>query len=149
MEQQLNLNIILCEKYENDSVINICNRIKTNPEHKADFTIVTFWNCVGNLTCGEFGAHYYITQMSKEEKGKSLYVGSIFGDFVEKGVDNMLTKIKLQNVPFISDGEHRLEVYYDDKAEGRGKSFEECKQMLAEGKEKYKMISTYSFDVVY
>ena len=80
MANKLNINLVLCRKYDDETktISSIFNKITTNNKHEATFSIVTFVNGISDTRKDErFVLHYFLVKMEDDTgDGMTLYIGN-------------------------------------------------------------------------
>ncbi len=162
MSYRLNVNMVLCQKYNNETktINKIFNEITTNDKHEVSFSIITFVNGVGHEQPEErFVLHYFLVEKNADYQGKrlGLYLGATgFYRNNQEGydnerclssTDNTFAEMAFENVPFLKETEYCIEVY---KAEGTLEGdYETLREKAQKLKETTELISYVSFNVNY
>lgn len=122
--------MVLCEEFDDNtkSIKGIFNEITTNSSNRVSFCLVTFINSVGRIEENEFTLHFYIVERDADASGKrrGIYIGAadFFRDTFKKiesersieRNDSGFSHIKIQNIPFISEGNYLIQAF---KCNGR------------------------------
>lgn len=154
-EDYLNLNVLLCERYDeqNNSIVKIFDSLRVNAAHRASFTIMTMLSERKDNVGVErkIGLHYYITTKKSDEEGdiKRLYMGSTFVDVCDEknGSNELLWEMECKNVLFLVSGEYRVEVYLSENVvEG---TFDDIRKKSRDILSEKKCISRYDFNVIF
>lgn len=161
MKNRLNINLVLCQDFdeENKTIYKMFNKITTDINHTATFSLVTFLNGFGdeeNET--EFTLHYYLMEPELEEKGKKrgIYLGAI--DFIRNSKDqsnesedaernNTFAEMRLNNVPFLHSVEYRIEAYKVKEKLDPKLDYFELRGKSSEYRKSGELVSVANFDV--
>ena len=161
MANRLNVNLVLCRKYDDEekTINNMFNKITTNNKHEATFSVITFVNGIDNADSDEqFVLHYFLVKMEDDENGgkKGLYLGAtaFFSRSSNKNSDelssnNTFSELTFEDVPFIGEGRYRIEAYKVMGSLGENKDYEKLREKALDFRKNGEYVSFASFIVKY
>ena len=160
MANKLNVNLVLCQKYDDETktIGKIFNEITTNAKHEATFSVITFMNGIddGINDDENFVLHYFLVEMerrrglylcatefyknSNEEKKEKDYLSNSGNTFYE---------LTFENVPFIGEGEYKIEAYKVNGVLDDSEDYEELRKKANDFRKNGEFVSFASFIVKY
>lgn len=155
MKNLINVNVFLCEKYdeENKNIVNIFNKVKAGNNHRASFTIFVMIGSrsIEECSSGKFALHFYLTKKKNNGNKMRLYVGTISASFCDESTEDatyeVIKGLEMKEVPFIEEGKYTVEVYFSDEiVEG---SFEEIKEKRKKIVKDDNLMTRYAFEVFF
>lgn len=164
MANKLNINLVLCQKYDDETktISNIFNEITTNVKHEATFSVITFMNGIDDNPSDEnFVLHYFLLKTENETMGRrrGLYLGAteFHKNFQEeqkaKGYlpnsDNTFSELTFENVPFIGEGEYKIEAYKVNGVLDDNEDYDELREKSNDFRKNGEFVSFASFIVKY
>lgn len=166
MANKLNVNLVLCQRYDDKTktISNVFNEITTNDKHEATFSVITFMNEIisdDNVADEEFVLHYFLVETREDEAGRrrGLYLGAT--DFYrnpQEGYknrnclsnnDNTFSDLTFENVSFIGEGKYRIEAFKVDGVLDENEDYEQLREKSNEFRRIGEYVSFTSFTVKY
>lgn len=160
MANKLNVNLVLCQKYDDETktIGKIFNEITTNAKHEATFSVITFMNGIDDGTNDDenFVLHYFLVEM---ERRRGLYLGATEfyknSNEEQKAKDylsnsgNTFSELTFENVPFIGEGEYKIEAYKVNGVLDDSEDYEELRKKANDFRKNGEFVSFASFIVKY
>lgn len=145
----ININIVLCEKFEERNVQNIFNTLTMSDKTTTSFEILSFINYFGEEDTSMI-FYYYLFNREKYTDGtrEGFCLGATRVPFEKDGeghiAGNAINKFSAKNIPFKKSGNYCIELYrYDEIPFEQENTNEDYAKVLKNGK----LISVFDFKV--